>query len=273
MVSYFTPRGGMVIFAVLVLVFPWPLTTSFLLEPNAQSHGAEIKRYRYQIVRAYPHDRRAFTQGLICLDGYLYESTGLKGRSSLRKVQLETGKVLQGYNLAGQYFGEGLTNWGSNLLQLTWKSNIGFIYDLQTFRVKQTFGYSGEGWGLTNDGTKIIMSDGTSTLRFLDPGTLQETGRVMVREGGQQIAGLNELEYVRGEIYANVWQSDRVARISLCTGQVVGWIDLHGLLSKADMATPVNVLNGIAYDSQKDRLFVTGKFWPRLFEIKIIPQW
>lgn len=241
-------------------------------DPRVQNGSVSVPVYDYDIVRIYPHDRHAFTQGLIYLDGHLYESTGLNGASSVRKVHLQSGKVLQQVSLDGKYFGEGLTAWGPNLIQLTLKSNLGFVYDRGSLRLRQTFGYAGEGWGLTQDGARIIMSDGTSVLRFLNPWTLQETRHLPVRAGRAEVRGLNELEYVRGEIYANVWPTDRIARISPDTGAVTGWIDLTGLLAQADKPTPDSIPNGIAYDARNDRLFVTGKRWPRLFEIKLVPR-
>ena len=224
----------------------------------------------YRIVRAYPHDARAFTQGLIYLDGHLYESTGLKGESSLRMEDLDSGKIEQYAAVPAQYFGEGLTNWGSTLVQLTWQSGIAFVYDRFSFRVLRTFRYPGEGWGLTQDGKHLILSDGTSTLRFLDPATFREVRHITVRSKGAPVTKLNELEYIHGEIYANIWYSDRIARISPATGNVLGWIDLTGLLSSDERSSPDAVLNGIAYDPQHDRLFVTGKLWPKIFEIKIV---
>jgi glutaminyl-peptide cyclotransferase len=229
--------------------------------------------YGYKVVRSYPHDPLAFTQGLTYHDGVLYEGTGLVGRSSIRKVRLETGEVLQIRHLAEPYFGEGIAIWQDSLIQLTWQSEIGFVYDLATFEPRRTFRYTGEGWGLTHDGTRLIMSDGsaTGTLRLLDPATFRETGRLTVRDGAIPVKGLNELEFVKGEIYANVWNTDRIARISPRTGQVTGWIDLRGLLDPRE-AAGVDVLNGIAYDAAADRLFVTGKLWPRLFEIQLVPR-
>jgi glutaminyl-peptide cyclotransferase len=226
----------------------------------------------YKVVHAYPHDQRAFTQGLIYLDGHLYESTGLKGQSSLRMEDLDTGTILQHADMPAQYFGEGLTNWGSTLIQLTWQSHIGFVYDRFSFRVLRTFEYSGEGWGLTQDGKNLILSDGTATLRFLDPATFREVRRITVESKGEPVTKLNELEYIHGEIYANIWYTDRIARISPRTGAVLGWIDLSGLLAPDERTNPGAVLNGIAYDAQHDRLFVTGKLWPKLFEIKVVPH-
>lgn len=239
--------------------------------PQSQQPPVQVAVYGYQIVKAYPHDPMAFTQGLIYRDGFLYESTGLNGRSTLRKVRPETGEVLEQVMLGQQYFGEGLTDWGGQLLQLTWRSNLGFVYDLPTLEVTRTFAYKGEGWGLTHDSASLIMSDGTARLRFLDPTTFEEIGGYTVLDGGSPVANLNELEYIRGELYANVWQTDRLVIIAPATGQVTGWVDLSGLLTDADGPVPVDaVLNGIAYDSVGDRLFVTGKLWPKLFEIKLV---
>jgi glutamine cyclotransferase len=226
----------------------------------------------YRVINTYPHDPNAFTQGLIFLDGHLYESTGEPGHSSLRMVDLETGRVLQNAPLKQKYFGEGLTNWGSTLVQLTWLSHVGFVYDRFSFRVLRTFKYDFEGWGLTQDGKYLIESDGSTTLRFLDPETFHEVRRIEVTDHGKPVQELNELEYIHDEIYANLWHSDRIARISPATGRVLGWIDLTGLLPADQHSGPESVLNGIAYDAEHDRLFVTGKLWPLLFEIKIIPE-
>ena len=224
----------------------------------------------YKIIHTYPHDARAFTQGLIYLNGRLYESTGLNGQSSIRMVDLSGGRVLQKYDLPAEYFGEGLTDWGSGLIQLTWLSHTGFVYDRFSFSLLRTFQYEGEGWGLTHDRTRLIMSDGTSYLRFLDPKSFRETGRIHVTDDmGQAIENLNELEYIHGEIYANIWRSDVIVRISPRTGKVLGRIDLNGIIDKESLAGSGAVLNGIAYDAAGDRLFVTGKLWPKLFEIKI----
>ena len=239
-------------------------------QPPAPPATAPVATYK--VVNVYPHDPQAFTQGLVYLDGVFYEGTGLNGRSSIRKVRPENGEVLQIQKVDPQYFGEGIVVWKDTLLELTWQSGIGFIYDRATFRRTGTFEYRGEGWGLTHDGTRIIMSDGTPYLRFLDPKTLKETGRIQVRDGQTPIANLNELEFVKGEILANVWQTDRIARISPKTGLVTGWIDLRGLLDPRDVGQGVDVLNGIAYDAARDRLFVTGKLWPKIFEIKIIDR-
>lgn len=229
--------------------------------PNAPVFG-------YEVVNVYPHDRLAFTQGLLYRDGVLYESTGLNGRSSLRKVELETGKVLQQMNVERRYFAEGLTDWGPRLVQLTWNTNVGFVYDLASFKQLQTFSYEGEGWGLARDARRIVMSDGTPTLRFLDPQTFTVIGRIAVTDGNVPVDDLNELEMIDGQIYANVWTTDRIAMISPETGRVAGWINLAGLMPRPGLSGDA-VLNGIAYDAQRRRLFVTGKLWPSLFEIRI----
>jgi glutaminyl-peptide cyclotransferase len=222
----------------------------------------------YEVVNTFPHDPAAFTQGLIYRDGHLFESTGLKGQSSLRKVKLETGAVVERRVVDKRYFAEGLTDWGNRLLQLTWETSIGFIYDVSTFEPVGTFTYTGEGWGLTHDSSRLIMSDGTSALRFLDPSTQREIGRITVKDGDRPIERLNELEFIKGEVYANVWLTDRIAIISPATGRVTAWLDLVGL--RRGPAQPGNdVLNGIAYDAQRDRLFVTGKLWPTLYEIRV----
>jgi glutaminyl-peptide cyclotransferase len=233
--------------------------------------GDSPPTFGYRVVRSYPHDPQAFTQGLIYRDGVLYEGTGLYGRSSIRKVKLETGEVLQVQNVPTQYFGEGITDWNGTIVELTWRTEVGFVYNLSTFQQIRTFHFDGEGWGLTHDATQLIMSDGSEQLRFLDPATFLETRRIVVHDATGPVKALNELEVVRGEIYANVWQTDRIARISPSDGRVTGWIDLQGLLPQAERAG-VDVLNGIAYDAAGDRLFVTGKLWPRVFEIKIVPR-
>ena len=237
----------------------------------AERAGEPIPTYGYRVVRSYPHDPGAFTQGLLVRNGFFYEGTGMNGRSGIRKVRIDTGEVLQVKPLSADYFGEGITDWKGSLIQITWKSGIGFVYDLDTFEQKKTFNYEGEGWGLTHDDSRIIMSDGTAELRFLDPDTLKETGRITVRDANGPVQNLNELEYVKGEIYANVWTTQRIVRVSPKDGHVTGWIDLTGLLPQA-LKKGTDVLNGIAYDAPTDRLFVTGKWWPRVFEIEIVPR-
>lgn len=233
--------------------------------------GAPVS-YTYQVVQTYHHDPQAFTQGLIYLDGMLYEGTGLNGRSTVRKVRLETGEVLQKLDLPQVYFGEGITNWGPRLVQLTWQSGVGFVYDRSSFQQVRSFSYDTEGWGLTQDGTSLIESDGSATLRFWNPETFAEVKRITVHDGEKPVTNLNELEYIRGEIFANIWQTDLIARISPQTGAVTGWINLEGLLTPQERAGGVDVLNGIAYDAAADRLFVTGKLWPKLFQIKLQPN-
>ncbi len=224
----------------------------------------------YQLIHTYPHDPKAFTQGLIFVDGHLYESTGLTGRSSLRMVDLTTGNVLQKHVLPPDIFGEGLTDWGSTLIQLTWTSHKAFVYDRFSFSLQQTLSYKGEGWGLTHDETQLILSDGTANLTFLDPKSFRVIRKLRVTDqSGHAVDNLNELEYLRGEIYANVWQTDEIIRISPLTGKVLGKIDLKGIIDKRDRQGEGAVLNGIAYDKTSDRLFVTGKLWPKLFEIKV----
>lgn len=225
----------------------------------------------YQVVHAYPHDAQAFTQGLIYLDGHLYESTGIRGQSSLRMEELETGRILQFKDVPSQYFAEGLTNWGSTLIQLTWETHTALVYDRASFKLLRTFTYAGEGWGLTQDGKDLILSDGTARLRFLDPATFRELRHVTVQDHGKPVTQLNELEFIHGQVYANVWHSDRIARIDPENGKVLGWIDLTGLLPQSERSSPEAVLNGIAWDAANERLFVTGKLWPKIFEIKVVP--
>ena len=249
---------------------------AFACSPASQ---AGVPEYGYDVVHVYPHDRTAFTEGLFYLNGFLYESTGMEGSSSVRKVKLETGQVLQEHDLPEAYFGEGIVKWKDKLYQLTYTTEVGFIYNFNTFEKEGEFHYPGQGWAFTTDGKKLYM-DGTRTvnaevsapeIRIWDPETLRETGVIKVTDNGQPVENLNELEWVKGEIFANIWQSDRVARIDPKTGKVVGWIDLSGLLSPDDRRG-VDVLNGIAYDAEHDRLFVTGKRWPKLFEIKLVKK-
>jgi glutaminyl-peptide cyclotransferase len=232
-----------------------------------------IPEYSYKVVHVFPHDGTAFTEGLFYLNGFLYEATGLPGHSSIRKVRLETGEVVQRRTVPKPYFGEGIVAWKNRLIQLTYTTQTGFIYDLDSFKPQGTFHYPGEGWSMTQDGKHIIMDDGTPEIRFWDPQSLREVNRIRVTADGEAVENLNELEWVNGEIYANIWHSDRIARINPTDGKVVGWIDLAGLLPQSDFLAGAEgseqVLNGIAYDSKRDRLFVTGKYWPKLFEIQL----
>ena len=226
--------------------------------------------YDVEVIHTYPHDASAFTEGLFYLKGYLYESTGLEAHSTIRKVRLETGEVVQKLDIPPQYFGEGIVNWRGHLISLTWKSQVGFVFDLETFKLQRQFQYEGEGWALTRNDKQIIMSDGTSKLRFLDPKTLKEAGRVEVTLDGKALQNVNELEWVKGEIFANVWQTHWIVRIDPGSGRVVGAINCAGLLKQGDIVQgQTDVLNGIAYDAEHDRLFVTGKNWPKLFEIRL----
>src|ERR1700722_10380627 len=251
--------------AILLMV----IAPSLLGQTAHHLRPAPPAEYSFNIVRTFPHDPTAFTQGLVYRDGFLYEGTGLNGRSSLRKVNLETGEVVQHINLAAEFFGEGITLLKNEVVQLTWQSHTGFVYDLRDFRLLRKFSYLGEGWGITTNGRDLFMSDGTSEIRVLDGETFAEKRRFAVHDDDTPIDQLNELEFVNGEIFANVWQTDRIARISPQSGRVVGWIDLGGILSPVYHLESGAVLNGIAYDSIKKRLFVTGKLWPNVFEIRL----
>lgn len=254
-----------------------------LLVSSCAKHGAArsesippsspaVANYTYEVVNTYPHDPRAFTQGLLFYHGSLLESTGLNGSSSLREVEWKTGKLLKQVSVAREYFAEGLTVIGSKAYQLTWRNGKGFIYDADTFRTLGEFTYTGEGWGLTTDGAQLILSDGSNRIRFLDPATFAVVRTIEVRDKGTPVDQLNELEYIRGEIFANVWQTNRIVRIDPATGAVRGTIDFSGLLPAAERAPNTDVLNGIAYDEEGDRLIVTGKLWPKLFEVRLKPQ-
>jgi glutaminyl-peptide cyclotransferase len=233
---------------------------------------AAVPVYGATVVHRYPHDPKAFTEGLLYHDGFLYESTGRDGQSSVRKVVLATGAVVQEKSLDPGYFGEGIVVWKNRLIQLTWQTHIGFIYDLATFQQLSTFHYPGEGWALTSDGRQLIMSDGTSDLRLLDPESLNETGRIHVTCDGQPVRLLNEIEWVKGEVYSNIWRTNYIAEIDPATGNVTGLIDLAALANATVVPAAENVLNGIAYDAKADRLFVTGKLWPALYQIKLSPK-
>lgn len=239
--------------------------------PSTPPPEPEYPLYTYRVVETFPHDAGAFTQGLQFDNGYLYEGTGLHGASALRRTRLETGEVLASVSLDRQYFGEGITIVNDRIVQLTWQSRTGFIYAKGTFEYLGDFSYTGEGWGITFDGEHLIMSDGTAALRFLDPETFAEIRRVTVFDDTGFVHFLNELEYIDGRVYANVWRSDRIARIDPETGEVVSWIDLTDLLSPEHRTGAEDVLNGIAYDAALDRLLVTGKRWPVVFHIDLVP--
>jgi glutamine cyclotransferase len=261
------------IFSRFVVLFLLTTCHPFLAEQTFDPVSAKPpQEYTFAIVRAFPHDTSAFTQGLAYRDDFLYEGTGISGRSSLRKVRLETGEVIQQVNLGSEFFGEGITLIKDKVLQLTWKSGVGFVYDLNNFHLLRQFSYSGEGWGIAANDHEVFMSDGTSEIRVLDAETIQEKRRFKVHDGSKPVEQLNELEFVEGQIFANVWHSNRIARISPQSGDVVGWIDLTGLLSPVYRLEPEAVLNGIAYDPVRKRLFVTGKLWPKVFEIRLTPK-
>jgi glutamine cyclotransferase len=254
------------------MFFPRAIRILFVVFLGACAASHALAADSYRVVHAYPHDQQAFTQGLIFLDGHLYESTGIQGKSSLREEDLETGRILRYQDVPSQYFAEGLTDWGNTLIQLTWQSHVALVYDRATFRFLRSFPYDGEGWGLAHDAKSLILSDGSATLRFFDPATFRETRSITVKDHGKPVDQLNELEFIQGQIYANVWHTDRIARIAPASGKVMGWIDLSGLLPGNQRSSPEAVLNGIAYDPVHDRLFVTGKLWPKLFEIKVVPR-
>lgn len=254
-------------------------TLAYMAFPSRAMYGQEIfiatseARYGYEVVNSFPHDPGAFTQGLVYHGGYLYEGTGLHGSSSLRKVRLEDGAVLKQVDLPRQFFGEGIAIFGNRIVQLTWREHQGFVYDKDTFQLIGRFTYPTEGWGITTDGKHLIMSDGSSTLTFLDPATYSPVNKVTVRSARGPVTLLNELEYINGEIWANVWLTDFVVRIDPGTGRVLGWVDLTGLLDPTHKGgRNVDVLNGIAYDPQGYRIFVTGKLWPRVYEIRVVPR-
>ena len=226
----------------------------------------------YKIIAKYPHSTQSYTEGFFFKDGLFYEGTGLEGHSQILITDPPTGKVIHHVDIPPQYFGEGIIDWGPNLLEWTWQTHIGFVIDRTTLRTISQFHYDGEGWGMTRTATEIITSDGSSTLRFRNPATFAETRHILVHDGPTLIEQLNELEYIKGEIYANIWHSERIARISLADGHVIAWIDLTGILPASQKIDPESVLNGIAYDPHRDRLFVTGKQWPFIFEIKLVPR-
>lgn len=244
-----------------------PLALALVLALCSVSACAEVPVYKVHVINTYPHDPDAFTQGLVAYNGELFEGTGRNGQSSLRRVALETGEILQRRNLGSRYFGEGITIMGERIYQLTWQSQLGFVYDRASFDLQKTFFLPGEGWGITHDGTHLIVSDGTATLRFLDPGTQSEVKRVQVTEDGVPVERLNELEYIDGEVWANVWYTDTIVRIDPVSGNIVSKLDLSGLHQSASTE---DVLNGIAWDAAAQRLFVTGKLWSALYEVEVV---
>lgn len=259
-------KTELVLIALVVLV---PSAVALvLLSINLADHT--VLHYTYDVVKTYPHDQNAFTQGLAFEGEFLFEGTGLYGNSTLRRIELETGRILQYVALPSHFFGEGITVFDDKIIQLTWRSNRGFVYDKHSFDLLQEFTYPTEGWGITYNGSQLIMSDGTATLHFLDPESFEKTGEIEVRDSGP-VTNLNELEYIRGEIYANIWKEEKIVVVNPQTGQVKAWINLKGIQS-LENHDPNNVLNGIAYDVTEDRLFITGKMWPQLFEIKLTPS-
>jgi glutamine cyclotransferase len=250
-----------------ILLLAAAIVCFFLFFRNPDTPAA----WTYKVVNTFAHDPKAFTQGLVFENGFLYEGTGLYGKSVLRKVELETGNVLQEHKLPDEFFGEGITIFGDRIIQLTLKSKIGFVYNKETFELLREFNYPTEGWGLTHDDKYLIMSDGTPMLYFLDPETFTQNHKIMVLDQDSPVWGLNELEYIDGQIYANVWPTERIVKIEPETGGVIGWIDMEDILSPEDHSEPVDVFNGIAYDPAGRRLFMTGKFYPKLYEIKLVP--
>ncbi len=228
--------------------------------------------FGYKIVNTYPHNTNSFTQGLIFDKGVLYESTGLNGRSAVKIVDLKTGKTLKSHELPDNYFGEGIAIIENKIIQLTWRSKTGFVYDKKTLKLIKKFSYQTQGWGITYDGKYLIISDGSAVLYFMDPNTFKVVGTLEVYGDNGKVSKLNELEYINGEIYANIWGTEKIARINPKTGRVTAWIDLSGLLNKEDKKNRVDVLNGIAFNSDKGSLFVTGKLWPKMFEIELVPK-
>ena len=257
------PRGRL-LFLLLVGVVIVSLSYPLLTKPDEPD-----PEHAYTVVNTFPHDPEAFTQGLVFHDGRLYEGTGLRGWSSVRIVELETGEITKVHRLPPEYHGEGITIHGDRIIQVTWQSRVGFIYDMDSLEVLGTFSISTEGWGLTSDGATLILSDGTPTLHFLDPNTFQETRTIEVHDGDKAVSLINELEYIEGEVYANIWQTDLIARVDPQTGSVLVWLDLSGLRDHIDDESSIDVLNGIAYNDETGHLFVTGKLWPLLFEIEL----
>lgn len=271
-------KKAVLIFLVVIVINllsacsnPSVSTTVGFTTPLTTENPELAPQYSYRVINSFPHDPAAFTQGLVIDEGYLYESTGKNGKSSLRKVELTSGKILNQYNLPDEYFGEGMTIFQEKIIQLTWKSKTGFVYSREDFTPLQQFSYSTEGWGMTHDNSRLIMSDGTANLFFLNPDTFELTGSILIQDGDTPVTRLNELEYINGKIFANIWLTDKIAIIDPQKGKVVSWIDLTGIL-QVEPGVKMDVLNGIAYDEIQNRLFITGKFWPTLFEIELVPR-
>lgn len=256
--------------SLLYRLLSWALSSALLVAASASAAATPVQGY--EVRATYPHDSQAYTEGLFYLDGGLFESTGMEGRSTIRQVRLKDGAVIRSQSILPSLFGEGIVNWGGEIISLTWRDQVGFRWDLKTFALKKTFRYAGEGWALTQNGKNLIMSDGSPTLRFLDPVTFRPVRSIQVKSDGKPVGNLNELEWVKGEIYANVWQTNLIARINPKTGAVVAWVDLSSLPEAARQHNQDAVLNGIAYDQERDRLFVTGKNWPHLYEIDLKPS-
>jgi len=253
-------------------LFKLPVRLSLVFALLASGTANAAPTYSYKIIATYPHSTESYTEGFLFLDGIFYEGIGINGHSAVLASSPETGKTLQRHDLPPEYFGEGIVDWGPTIYQWTWKSHVCFVYDRFTLQILKRFTYMGEGWGMTRTANELITSDGTSTLRFRDPSTFRETRHIVVKDGSKDVEQLNELEFIKGEIYANVWHSDMIARISPRDGHVIAWIDLTGLLPASQRIDAESVLNGIAYDSRHDRLFVTGKRWPTVFEIEIVEK-
>ena len=257
-----------ILFLLLLVIFCYCKNNNDAIDKDTQD--TKIPTYRPEIYNQYPHDQAAFTQGLLYTDGFLYESTGKLNSSTLRKIDLESGSIINEYKLAANYFAEGITLYGNKIIQLTWRSKIGFVYDKDSFELIEEFHYPTEGWGITYDGRYLIMSDGSEILYYHDPESFQQIKQITVKENNIPVRRLNELEYIKGNIYANIWGSDRIAIINP-QGSVIGWIDLEGILLASECSESIDVLNGIAYDIENNKMYITGKNWCRLFEIELVP--
>jgi glutamine cyclotransferase len=259
--------------ALAMIFISWQGSSNLSICKHASAEEAEdATLYSYKVVNTFPHNTESFTQGLFIENGILYESTGLNGKSAVKKIELKTGKVIKSRDMQDKFFGEGLTVVGNKIYQITWRSKTGFVYDKESLDIQRTFSYKTQGWGITYDGKYLIISDGSEILYFMDPKSFVVVGKLEVYDKTGKITKLNELEYINGEIYANIWGKDLIARIDPKTGYVKSWIDLSGILSKEDRKGKEDVLNGIAYNPENDTLLVTGKFWPKLFEIEVVPE-